>query len=126
MDSYFAYMGDKLNLRPYCRFDTVVKQAHWDDQMHLWNVTAEGKDGPYKAVARYLILCTVRELNIFVFLGSMIGSSRVPHQSPTSPSSKGAIRSKGRVFIQAGGQKMASRRPESESESSVPVRAASK
>ena len=62
--SYFAYVGDKLDLRPHCRFDTTVKQAHWDDQLHLWHVTAEDKEGLYKASARYLILCIVRPSNI--------------------------------------------------------------
>ena len=68
MDSYFAYVGDKLDLRPHCRFDTVVKQARWDDQLHLWHVTAEGKEGFYKASARYLVLCTVRPSNTVVRL----------------------------------------------------------
>ncbi|KAF8550520.1 cyclohexanone monooxygenase [Imleria badia] len=58
LQAYFAYVGDKLDVRPHCRFDTVVKQAHWDDQLHLWHVTAEGKEGIYKAAARYLTLCT--------------------------------------------------------------------
>ena len=65
MDSYFLYVGEKLDLRPHCRFDTVVKQAHWDDHSHLWRVAAEGKEGLYKASARFLILCTVRASNIF-------------------------------------------------------------
>ena len=52
-------MGDKLDLRPHCRFDTTVKQAHWDDQLYIWHITAEGKKGLYKASARYLILCIV-------------------------------------------------------------------
>ena len=68
MSSYFSYVGDKLDLRPHCRFDTVVKQAHWDDRLHLWRVTAKGKDGLYKASSRYLILCTVRAPDIFIFL----------------------------------------------------------
>ncbi|KAH0835013.1 cyclohexanone monooxygenase [Lanmaoa asiatica] len=63
LQAYFAYVGDKLDLRQHCQFDTVVKQAHWDDQLHLWHVTAEGKEGLYKASARYLILCTVRASN---------------------------------------------------------------
>ncbi|KAG8216622.1 cyclohexanone monooxygenase [Butyriboletus roseoflavus] len=57
LQAYFTYVGDKLDLRRHCRFDTVVKQAHWDDQLHLWHVTAEGKEGLYKASARYLVLC---------------------------------------------------------------------
>ena len=68
MDSYFTQVGDKLDLRPHCRFDTVVKQAHWDDQLHLWHVTAEGKEGVYKASARYLMLCIVRLSTLFVQL----------------------------------------------------------
>ncbi|KAG9311516.1 hypothetical protein JVU11DRAFT_7719 [Chiua virens] len=58
LQAYFMYAGEKLDLRPYCRFNTVVKQARWDDQLHCWHVIAEGKDGIYKAVSRYLILCT--------------------------------------------------------------------
>ena len=55
-----------MDLRPHCRFDTVVKQAHWDDQLHLWHVTAEGNEGLYKASARHLILCTVKTSNIIL------------------------------------------------------------
>lgn len=62
MDSYFAYVGDKLDIRPHCRFDTVLKRAYWDDQLHLWHIIAEGKEGLYRASARYLILCIVRVL----------------------------------------------------------------
>ncbi|KAG9311517.1 cyclohexanone monooxygenase [Chiua virens] len=58
LQAYFAYVGDKMELRPHCRFNTVVKQASWDDQLHCWHVTAEGKDAICKASARYLILCT--------------------------------------------------------------------
>lgn len=65
MDSYFAYAADRLDLRPRCRFDTVVKQAHWDDKLHIWRIMAEGKQGLYELSARYLILCTVRTFNIF-------------------------------------------------------------
>lgn len=53
-----------MNLRPHCRFDSVVKQAHWDDQLHLWHVASEGKEGLYKASACYLILCTVKTSNV--------------------------------------------------------------
>jgi hypothetical protein len=58
--AYFAYVDDKLKLRKDCRFDSRVKQAHWDDQLHIWHVTSDGKDGVYKAAARHLIMCTVR------------------------------------------------------------------
>ena len=57
---YFSYVGDKMDLRKDCRFDTTVKSAHWDDRLHVWHVTGEGKDGIYKASARYFIPCTVR------------------------------------------------------------------
>jgi len=57
---YFAYVDDKLKLRKDCRFDSRVKQAHWDDKLHVWHVTSDGKDGVYQAAARHLIVCTVR------------------------------------------------------------------
>lgn len=57
---YFAYVDDKMDLRKDCRFDTTVKSAHWDDQLHIWHVTGKGKNDIYKASARYLISCTVR------------------------------------------------------------------
>ncbi|KAF8553192.1 cyclohexanone monooxygenase [Imleria badia] len=58
LQSYFAYVDEKLDLRKDCRFDSRVKQAHWDDQSHVWHVTSDGKDGVYKAAARHLVMCT--------------------------------------------------------------------
>ncbi|KAG6373084.1 cyclohexanone monooxygenase [Boletus reticuloceps] len=58
LQSYFAYVDDKMDLRKDCRFDTTVKSANWDDQLHVWHVTGEGKDSIYKASARYLVSCT--------------------------------------------------------------------
>ncbi|KAF8553191.1 cyclohexanone monooxygenase [Imleria badia] len=51
-------VDEKLDLRKDCRFDSRVKQAHWDDQSHVWHVTSDGKDGVYKAAARHLVMCT--------------------------------------------------------------------
>ncbi|KAG9311539.1 cyclohexanone monooxygenase [Chiua virens] len=58
LQAYFTYVAEKLDLRKHCRFDSPIQQAHWDDQLHLWHVTANGKDGIYSATARHLILCT--------------------------------------------------------------------
>ena len=58
--SYFAYIDEKFDLRKDCRFDSRVKQAHWDDGLHMWRVTSNGKRGVYKTAARHLIICTVR------------------------------------------------------------------
>ncbi|KIJ64835.1 hypothetical protein HYDPIDRAFT_131981 [Hydnomerulius pinastri MD-312] len=58
LQAYFAYVGDKLDLRKHCRFDSTVKSAHWDDDLHIWHVTSDGKEGLYKASGRHLIVCT--------------------------------------------------------------------
>ncbi|KAI9458454.1 cyclohexanone monooxygenase [Boletus coccyginus] len=58
LQAYFAYVDDKLKLRKYCRFDSRVEQAHWDEKLHVWHVTSDGKDGMYQAAARHLIICT--------------------------------------------------------------------
>ncbi|KAG9311543.1 cyclohexanone monooxygenase [Chiua virens] len=58
LQAYFEYVDEKFDLRKDCRFDSSVKQAHWDDQQHIWHVTSDGKQGVYKTAARYLILCT--------------------------------------------------------------------
>ena len=53
-------MDNKLDLRKDCRFDSTVKQAHWDDRLHIWHVISNGKDGVYRVAARHLIMCMVR------------------------------------------------------------------
>ena len=53
-------MDDKFDLRKDCRFDSTVKQAHWDDRLHIWHIISSGKNGVCKAAARHLIMCTVR------------------------------------------------------------------
>ncbi|KIJ67048.1 hypothetical protein HYDPIDRAFT_85439 [Hydnomerulius pinastri MD-312] len=58
LQAYFKYVGDKLNLRKDCRFDSTVKSAHWDDELHSWHVTSDGKEGLYRASSRHLIVCT--------------------------------------------------------------------
>ncbi|KAG6377174.1 hypothetical protein JVT61DRAFT_1226 [Boletus reticuloceps] len=55
---YFAYVSDKLDLRKDCRFDSTVKSAHWDDQLHLWHISCDEKESPYNVSARHLIACT--------------------------------------------------------------------
>ncbi|KAF8442816.1 cyclohexanone monooxygenase [Boletus edulis BED1] len=56
--AYFAYVSDKLDLRKDCRFDSTVKSAHWDDQLHLWHISCDEKENPYNVSARHLIACT--------------------------------------------------------------------
>ncbi|KAF8438896.1 cyclohexanone monooxygenase [Boletus edulis BED1] len=57
LQAYFAYVDDKLNLHKDCRFNSRVTHTHWDDQLHVWHLACDGKDGVYKATARHLIMC---------------------------------------------------------------------
>ena len=81
LSSYFAYVDVKLDLRKDCRFDSRVKKAHWDDNLHIWHVACDGKQGAYKAAARHLIICTVRLLYLlFIRLLTLTqGFASKPH-----------------------------------------------
>ncbi|EIW77698.1 cyclohexanone monooxygenase [Coniophora puteana RWD-64-598 SS2] len=53
--TYFNYVDRKLGLREHCLFNSTVKSAHWDDDLHMWDVKSEGVAGVYEARSRHVI-----------------------------------------------------------------------
>jgi 4-hydroxyacetophenone monooxygenase len=55
--SYFDWVADKFELRENIAFRTEVKSVVWDEDAHIYNITAEGPDGQKSWRANAVISC---------------------------------------------------------------------
>ena len=55
MIEYLRDTADHFDLRRDIRFNTTVSAARWDDDAHLWRITAHGPEGEVQLEAPFLI-----------------------------------------------------------------------
>ncbi|EIW80741.1 cyclohexanone monooxygenase [Coniophora puteana RWD-64-598 SS2] len=54
--AYFAYVADKYDLFKYTWMESRVNAAHWNDDEHIWKITANGAGGFHQSTARFFIM----------------------------------------------------------------------
>ncbi|EIW77914.1 cyclohexanone monooxygenase [Coniophora puteana RWD-64-598 SS2] len=54
--AYFAYVAEKYDLLKHTWMECRVKAAQWNDDEHIWKITANGAGGFHQSTARFFIM----------------------------------------------------------------------
>jgi 4-hydroxyacetophenone monooxygenase len=85
---YFTRVLDKYELRPHCRFGTVVTATTWDDDTACWKVEIRDPDGNDEVLEARFVISALGSLNLprmpdipgmETFAGPSFHSARWPH-----------------------------------------------
>ena len=84
---YFGRIVDKFDLRPHCRFETVVTEVEWQEDRAMWRVTTREASGAEEVFEARFVISAVGSLNLprlpkipgmETFAGSSFHSARWP------------------------------------------------